>query len=274
MTADEFLASVVADLADHSYPDYIKDSPSNIAESVRQHAVVVVEGDEQETDGELPVGCSKVGGCPDLPTDLAWPTEHDGQPLAFIAQLDLAEVAPADLGDQLPKAGMLWVFSIADGDRAYGYEIDDSTTKLLYRADPGPLARQDIPADLADDEDAAIGEYRLRFGPALCLTEVDEEEGVIESKRYDGSIETAIDKAAAKYGGCSGAIRLLGHAHFFREENQEDFDIETDVVLLAIDGYAIAQHAFGEGELCWLISKKALAESQLETAWQVFEPGT
>jgi hypothetical protein len=89
----------------------------------------------------------------------------------------------------------------------------------------------------------------------LCLTEVDDEEGIIESKRYDGSIEEAIKEAIEKLGGCSGAVRLLGHAHFFREENHEEFDIETDVVLLSIDGYSVAQYAFGEGELTWIIPR-------------------
>jgi hypothetical protein len=58
------------------------------------------------TDGPLPVGASRLGGSPDLPDGLAWPTNAAGEPLSLLVQLRLSELGLADL----PPAGMLWGF--------------------------------------------------------------------------------------------------------------------------------------------------------------------
>ena len=55
------------------------------------------------------LGTSKLGGAPDLPPGTAWP-EHDGRPLAFVGQIDLADVAPLDADDTLPSTGLLSFF--------------------------------------------------------------------------------------------------------------------------------------------------------------------
>ena len=55
----------------------------------------------------IPVGASKLGGRPDLPPDMAWP-ERDGKPLGFLAQFNLAEVAPYDVEKALPPSGVLY----------------------------------------------------------------------------------------------------------------------------------------------------------------------
>jgi uncharacterized protein YwqG len=61
------------------------------------------------SDDDLPVGASKLGGQPDLPPDTEWP-EHNGQPLGFLAQFNLAEVAPYDVESLLPRTGLLSFF--------------------------------------------------------------------------------------------------------------------------------------------------------------------
>jgi uncharacterized protein YwqG len=58
---------------------------------------------EQVAEGEdvLPLGCSKVGGCPDVPIGFEYP-EHDGIPLSFLAQFDLEEVSRFDVEKSFP----------------------------------------------------------------------------------------------------------------------------------------------------------------------------
>ena len=67
-------------------------------------------------------GASRIGGLPDLPQGTRWPVylgppkpdekweALKGEPLAFLLQVNLAEVAPFDVGGQLPASGLLHFF--------------------------------------------------------------------------------------------------------------------------------------------------------------------
>ena len=61
----------------------------------------------------LSPGTSKLGDLPDLPPEIEWPTWND-VPLAFIAQINLAEVHPFDKMGVLPPSGLLSFFYDAD----------------------------------------------------------------------------------------------------------------------------------------------------------------
>ncbi len=72
--------------------------------------------------GDLDVSCgsSKLGGEPDLPADFVWPLRN-GQPLSFIAQINLAEI-PEIPGGKLPRKGLLSFFY---DDRVWGFDPKD-----------------------------------------------------------------------------------------------------------------------------------------------------
>ncbi len=272
MTPELFLQKLTDILRSKSYPDYVQQSPEDIASDVQKYARVVIEGEMVDT--AVSVGQSKVGGKPDMPEDMSWPHEpgREESPLAFLCQINLAEVQEHDLAGKLPKTGMLWFFSIAEGDRAYGYEIDDATTKVVYQANPTELSSRGIPDKLAAEEDSEIEERRLLFGPAILLEEIDE--GFLQQKRYDCSIEDSITDAVRSLGGRSGTVRMLGNPHYFREENQVDSGNENETVLLEVDGYSVSTLAFGEGTFIWTIHPEKLSEGKLETTALVFEPGS
>lgn len=58
---------------------------------------------------ERPCG-SRIGGDPDLPPEMEWPTTRDGIPMTFLVQLNLREVAVHDESSRLPTGGMLYFF--------------------------------------------------------------------------------------------------------------------------------------------------------------------
>lgn len=58
---------------------------------------------------------SKMGGEPELPPRLPWPTGSDG-PRPFLAQFDLAAVRAAGGPEWLPEAGALYLFDDEPGD--------------------------------------------------------------------------------------------------------------------------------------------------------------
>jgi hypothetical protein len=57
-------------------------------------------------DAAIPIGASKFGGAPDAPPGFSWPFYED-EPLAFIAQFNLAEIAAGDVENALPHEGLL-----------------------------------------------------------------------------------------------------------------------------------------------------------------------
>src|SRR5579859_6821471 len=48
---------------------------------------------KKSSEAKIPLGASKIGGRPDLPKGAEWPAYRDGKPLAFLAQIDLKEIA-------------------------------------------------------------------------------------------------------------------------------------------------------------------------------------
>lgn len=61
----------------------------------------------------IPVGGTKIGGAPDMPDSLEWPVWNE-QPLGFLGQINLAEIAPFQLG--LPSEGLLLFFFCFDSE--------------------------------------------------------------------------------------------------------------------------------------------------------------
>ena len=84
------------------------------AVGLEHHAALLIEPSirfvaARDISKSFAVGASKLGGVPDLPADVEWP-HHEGRPLAFVGQIDLAEVAGLDLDHVLPDSGLLSFF--------------------------------------------------------------------------------------------------------------------------------------------------------------------
>jgi uncharacterized protein YwqG len=92
-----------------------------------------------EDDG-LPTGASKIGGAPDLPSPDAWPI-WKSRPLSFLAQLNLADLAPFACCDVLPRSGLLQFFYVED-QSTWGFDpADRGSWAVRFEPDPGPLDR-------------------------------------------------------------------------------------------------------------------------------------
>lgn len=130
-----------------------------------QPCVCCQHPDKLDKDQPLPTGRSKVGGLPDLSPELQWP-EGDEGPLSFVAQLNLQELEPFDLQNTLPGKGMLYLFSCADGDMAYSYELEgDEYLRLLYTTST-ELKAAEAPEDLEFD---VFPQCPLVFQQGLCV---------------------------------------------------------------------------------------------------------
>ncbi len=86
----------------------------------------------------LPLGGSRLGGTPDLPDSISWPT-HNGKKIPFIAQVDLGST-PDYEGKPVPNDGWLYVFAGGDGF--------PMASALLHHSGPHEeLKRAQIPAE-------------------------------------------------------------------------------------------------------------------------------
>jgi uncharacterized protein YwqG len=116
-------------------------------------------------DPQLPVGASKLGGRPDLPRELEWPS-FGGVPQSFLAQIDLAAVHRLPGADRLPAAGLLSFFYDSE-QRTWGFDpADRGSSQVLYTPQASPLERRDFPAALVDWRFAACG---LEAHTELCF---------------------------------------------------------------------------------------------------------
>jgi uncharacterized protein YwqG len=118
-------------------------------------------------ENEPAIGRTKIGGCPDLPDGLEWPVFNDKH-LAFIAQINLAEVSEYDIEKSLPGAGILYFFYDADQE-TWGYDPEDlgGWKVIYYDGDRSLLKRIRFPEDIPEGSRYQACKVDLMNEPSL-----------------------------------------------------------------------------------------------------------
>lgn len=113
--------------------------------ALRKDGSVVSWGGERpadEPEPDLPLASTRLGGRPDLAPSAAWPSFED-RPMAFVAQVNLAEVSPLDERGLLPPSGLLSFFGApADLDQPGSWHVS-------FTEDAAAVAKLEFPADLS-----------------------------------------------------------------------------------------------------------------------------
>ena len=112
---------------------------------------------------------SHFGGKPFVPPDFVWPCysetdiesgEKATRPLAFLAQMNLAETAPFDTQNRLPYTGMLYFFY--EPESRQGKKAGEGFARVFYEDNPEEsLEIRDFPKELR--EEYRIPESALSF---------------------------------------------------------------------------------------------------------------
>jgi uncharacterized protein YwqG len=121
---------------------------AHFTELIEALAERCIEFEVRPTDEDsLPVGCSKLGGSPDLPREMDWPT-FEGRPLSFLLQLNLGELLIYPNREHLPESGLLYFFHDSVTQRR-GYSPEDRASwRVIYQSVPvGELGRRAHPAE-------------------------------------------------------------------------------------------------------------------------------
>ena len=256
---------------------------------------------EIQAEEEIPVGASKLGGCPDLPAGMSWfYTPHTDVPMSFIAQVNFAEAAPWDIEHQLPEQGILYFFYDCSADGMnWGFDPDDKKgwKVFFYDGDLSALVRTPAPAEL-DDEDVGMvfGSARITFSAEVELPppESDLTNEMSEEAEEDG-LEAYWDWLEERRE--EEIYKLLGHA----DPVQNGMELECEYVthrlncgtpegfqqgkargldqnaahwqlLLQVDSCEELDMMWGDlGRLYFWITKEDLAARRFENTWLILQ---
>lgn len=207
--------------------------------------------DTAELDAALPIGASKLGGCPDLPAGTPWPS-RDERPMAFVAQIDLADIATLADGE-LPPDGLLSFFSLFID---WGFGGSDSGS-VIHTPAPATLTRIALPAGLPAGE---------RLPPARLeaereLTGVHWESPQLERLGLSWEQRNAYGEATGQED-CA-QHRMLGHPQIVQNDPREDDD--DLCLLLQLDSDSPRGMEFGDlGRLYYWLDRPSLKAGHLD----------
>ncbi len=198
------------------------------------------------------LGTTKLGGHPELPEKTVWPRVK-GEPLTFLAQLNLADFAP-HLGKALPKAGLLSFFmgNVGGSERA-GY---CENAKVVFTKPGVKLVRHEVPDDFGD---VIYQACTVKLHPTLSLPSPTNPHAAKVLK--GAKLETYESDV---YDAQTPLPRVFG----FRDHGYDAEEPGSAQMLLQLPGDTQTDMEFGDVEvLSFLVDKKALAKGDFSKVW-------
>ena len=128
-----------------------------------RHAIILEPGPVEE-GADAPIGASRLGGMPDLLSEVPWPwrpafsdrtvfKDHAARPwpLSFVAQIDFAEILSAGGLEGFPSSGRLFFFCDPILS-SIGTSIEDQTCAsiMFLTEQPDRLGRRDFPVEFSN----------------------------------------------------------------------------------------------------------------------------
>ncbi|MGA2218181.1 MAG: YwqG family protein [Terracidiphilus sp.] len=163
---------------------------------------------------------TRLGGTPNMPTNVPWPARRDGQPHSFLAEIDLAQLPPLD-GLPLPNDGSLFFFCDSVYIPSGSDPGDNDGFKVIYS--PSPLcdnALRTPPRELD-------GEYIFKgfsLEPRLDLTAPSQNAREIERLRLS---ESELDAYGQLFAVEGSAHRIGGYPDAVQND---DFGLTAELV--------------------------------------------
>jgi uncharacterized protein (TIGR02996 family) len=194
-------------------------------------------------DKKIPVGVSKLGGLPDLPSGVPWPT-HDENPLSFLGQFNFAELSQSVVCRELPKAGWLSVFCRYDeGDG--NDDFPTGTWRMLHFPVGANLARAESGPEIT------FRSGRVAFSETLTLPEAgspwDEDLGLGKDRDTGWAYQE-------KVAGFRGGHQILGYPGSIQSSV---LDEKTERHLLTIGPDPVTGWEWGDGGSLYFILSEA-----------------
>ena len=238
---------------------------------------------------------SKIGGLPSLPSPGDWPT-HDGAPLAFLAQIDLADAPPAIAAD-LPREGLLSFFYACD-DSTWGFDPKDAGKSAVRWFPDAKSARPPgaWPKDLAEERRFQEVPVRLHGTPVLAPSESPLLDTALPRKEDREAYGNLMETLMADQSWAARSL-LLGHAEQIQGDMSEECSLVTagiycgdataskhpryeELAAKALDWRLLFQlHSVEEAGMCWgdlgclyfWIRDEDLRAKRFNAAWMILQ---
>ncbi|WP_289046398.1 YwqG family protein [uncultured Olleya sp.] len=126
----------------------------------------------EEPSKSIGLGMSKIAGTPHLPSNLEWPKYND-DPMVFLAQLNLSEIACYTIEKSLPKSGVLYFFAHYDKPvNRFGAQFNFIQPKekykvLYFNGENTQLQNKPFPDNIVPDY--KFKEIAINFEPIFLL---------------------------------------------------------------------------------------------------------
>jgi uncharacterized protein YwqG len=150
-------------------------------------------------ESTLSIGTSKIGGLPDLPQGIGWPTWKD-LPQSLIAQIRLDDVRQYDVDKVLPEHGMLWFFYDAQQE-TFGADPADRGGWQVFFSQESHATLQRAPAPPKLPTDSQFHVCSLRMASEITLSQQPQMEipnfdwTKEEQQKYERLLSTFPDSA-------------------------------------------------------------------------------
>ncbi len=204
-------------------------------------------------ESTLAPGGTKLGGHPDLPKNKAWPRAAK-EPMTFLAQIALQEVAPHLPEGTLPTAGLLSFFMGDDPEGAAGY---CEVAKVIYTPPGTPLQRREVPKDMYSRiyQAATVRMHATVRIPAPTHPRV--------TRRLKGDALEAYESQVF-----DDTVPILPQLLGYRDHGYEASQPATAEMLLQLPGDFQTEMEFGDAEVLGLyIHTRKLAAGDFKKVW-------
>jgi hypothetical protein len=219
-------------------------------DKLAQRAVYLIP--RRVDERKLELGGTKLGGHPDLPAKAEWPRVK-GEPLTFVAQINLREVAPHLARGVLPPSGLLSVFLTNDPNGAAGY---CEHAKVIFTPARAKLVRHEVPEDFVD---VIYQAATVKLHPTLSLPSPSNRHvtKLLKGDKLARYEQDVFDVPIA-------LPQLLG----YRCHGYDAEEPATSQMLLQLTGDDQTEMEFGDVEfLAFYIHEKKLAQREFGKVW-------
>lgn len=222
---------------------------------------------------EQPV--TRLGGSPNMPAKIAWPTRRSGDPHSFLAQLDLARLGSCE-GLPLPRSGSLFFFCDAEylPEPSDPDDVNDGIKVIYSSTSLSDNALRTPPPGLKS-------EYLFKgfsLKPTLDLTAPAQDVWEIRSLHLSDTESDAYGELFTHVCASDGSVhRVGGYPNLvqFGQLERTDGAGEADwQLLLQLDSENDAGTMWGDqGKLYFMIREQDLKSLSFERAWMDWQCG-